>query len=187
MAIEEQDARERRWAADMCASRLGCSRSYARLLTEIAAYFRQLAAGDLRRLGIEARDVEDVVQESLLALHLKQASWDAGRPFIPWMRAIARHKAIDIARRRGRALELPIDDFAEILASPHPIPDRTIPVDKVMQELPRRQRQVVQALALDGATVRETASRLNISRGAVYTALHRGLAALAMKSGEWGT
>ena len=181
------DAREERWAGDMRASQLGCARSYARLLTEIAGAVRQLAAGDLKRLGIEAGDVEDIVQETLLAIHVKQATWDAGRPFIPWVRAIARHKTIDVARRRGRAAELPIEDFAEILASPQPAPDQAIPVDQVLQQLPRRQRQVVQALALDGATVRETASRLKISPGAVYTALHRGLAALAMKLGGWGT
>ena len=181
------DAREERWAADMRASQLGCARSYARLLTEIAGAVRQLAAGDLKRLGIEAGDVEDIVQETLLAIHVKQATWDAGRPFIPWVRAIARHKTIDVARRRGRAAELPIEDFVETLASPQPAPDGAISVDRVLQQLPRRQRQVVQALALDGATVRETASRLKISPGAVYTALHRGLAALAMKLGGWGT
>jgi RNA polymerase sigma-70 factor, ECF subfamily len=181
------DEREKRWAADMRASQLGCAESYARLLTEIAVSIRQLAAGDLKRLGIDASDAEDIVQETLLAIHVKQATWDAGRPFIPWVRALTRHKTIDLARRRGRAAELPIDDFAETLACPHPAPDRTIPVDQVLQQLPRRQRQVVQALALDGASVRETASRLKISPGAVYTALHRGLAALALKLGGWGT
>jgi RNA polymerase sigma-70 factor, ECF subfamily len=61
-----------------------------------------------------------------------------------------------------------------------------VPLQRFLNELPRRQRQVVEALAMRGASVQETAERLRMSRGAVYVAFHRALAALALKFGDWG-
>jgi RNA polymerase sigma-70 factor, ECF subfamily len=51
----------------------------------------------------------------LLAIHLKRHTWDAAAPLGPWVRAIARNKLIDALRRRGRRVEIPIDDFADFL------------------------------------------------------------------------
>jgi RNA polymerase sigma-70 factor (ECF subfamily) len=50
--------------------------------------------------------------------------------------------------------------------------------------LPARQRDVVRAVGLEGASIREAAERLEMSEGAVRVALHRGLAALAARCGE---
>lgn len=178
------DSREASWAAAMLAARGGDAEAYARLLAEIASELRVFAATTLRRTGLEAQDAEDMVQETLLALHLKRHTWDASRPFVPWLRAIARYKAVDIVRRRGARAELPLDDFAEMLATPAAEP--ALPLERFLATLPPRQREVVTALAVDGASVSETARRFNLSRGAVYVALHRGLAALTVMFGEWG-
>lgn len=175
--------REARWAAAMLAARGGDGAAYARLLAEVAATLRSFAATVLRRTGLEARDVEDVVQETLLAVHLKRHTWDPGRPFLPWLRAIARHKAVDIVRRRGSRGEVPLDDFADTLSVA--APEVAAPVERFLAALPSRQREVVTALAVDGASVAETAHRFNLSRGAVYVALHRGLAALTVMFGDW--
>ncbi len=180
----EASGREERWAAAMLAARGGDAEAYARLLGEIAPALRRFAATALRRTGLESHDVEDVVQETLLALHVKRHTWDPARPFLPWLRAITRYKAVDIVRRRGARAELPIEDFAETLSTPAAEPPA--PVERFLAALPARQRQVVTALAVDGASVAETARRFNLSRGAVYVAMHRGLAALAAMFGEWG-
>jgi RNA polymerase sigma-70 factor (ECF subfamily) len=105
-------------------------------------------------------------------------------PLGPWVRAIARNKLIDAMRRRGRRDHVPIDDVIETLAGdtaePTPIP---VKLDEHLQSLPDRQQSVVRSISLDGASIRETAARLNMSEGAVRVALHRGLAALSAKFG----
>src|SRR5262245_21623167 len=99
---------EAEWAAAMRAANRGCARSYARLLRDVASAIRTIGARDLARFGLGSGDIEDVVQDCLLALHLKRHTWDETRPVVPWLRAIARHKIIDRVRRRARAAEVPL-------------------------------------------------------------------------------
>src|SRR5262249_15265035 len=143
-----------------------------------------VARRGLGRAGLAADDAEDVVQETLLAIHLKRHTWDPSLPLGPWGRASARNKLIDAMRRRGRRDHVTIDDVVDPLASdaaePAAMPCR---LDEALQSLPDRQQSVVRAISLDGACIRETAARLNMSEGAVRVALHRGLAALSAKFG----
>jgi RNA polymerase sigma-70 factor, ECF subfamily len=169
----------------MRAAQQGCADAYIRLLNEVATSLRQVAAGDLKRFGLQGCDAEDVVQETLLAIHLKRHTWQDDRPFLPWLRAIVRHKAVDFVRRRGRKIEVPVEQVADTLPAPATAPDLSAPLERFLEELPQRQRQVVESLAVNGASVRETALKLNMSHGAVYVAFHRGLAALSLKFGEW--
>jgi RNA polymerase sigma-70 factor, ECF subfamily len=173
--------RERQWASDMQAAQRGCREAYARLLADISATFRQFAAADLRRYGLQASDHEDVLQEILLAVHLKRDTWRPGYPFLPWLRAITRHKVIDFVRRRSRRSELPIDDFPDVFPAPQPEADITGPLHQALVELPRRQREVIEELAVGGASVADTAMKLRMSRGAVYVAFHRALATISAK------
>jgi RNA polymerase sigma-70 factor (ECF subfamily) len=176
---------EERWASAMRAANGGCARSYAALLEELAAVLRRVAMRDLARLGFGASDVEDVVQETLLAIHLKRHTWSEQRPFIPWLRAIARHKTIDCVRRRRRTQEVPIDGHENVAPAVPSERVTSVPLDRYLAELPPRQRAVVEALGLNGENVEQAARKLNISNGAVRVALHRGLAALAAKFGGW--
>ena len=122
------------------------------------------------------------MQENLLAIHLKRQSWDEEAPFGPWLRAIARHKMIDALRRRGRRITLPVDDFSEILADGGAEPDMlAADVGRHLEFLPPGQRTIVQAIAIDGASIADAAARFSMTTGAVRVALHRGLSALARK------
>lgn len=172
------------WGVLMRAANGGDTAAYNRLLTSLAPAIRAVARRGLGRAGFAVEEAEDVVQETLLAIHLKRHTWDASLPLGPWVRAIARNKLIDAMRRRGRRDHVPIDDVIDTLASdaaePTPIPGR---LDEHLQSLPDRQQSVVRAISLDGASIRETATRLNMSEGAVRVALHRGLAALSVKFG----
>jgi RNA polymerase sigma-70 factor (ECF subfamily) len=104
------------------------------------------------------------------------------RPSAPWLRAIARHKMIDALRRRGRRVSLPIGDFSEILADGGAEPDMLASdIGRHLEDLPPGQRNVVRAIAVDGASMAEAAARLSMTNGAVRVALHRGLAALSRK------
>ena len=127
-------------------------------------------------------DAEDIVQETLLTIHLKRQSWDQDALVGPWIRAIARHKMIDMLRRRDRRLYIPIEDFSEVIASGEPEPDMLFGgVDRHLESLPAGQRKVLRSIAIDGASISEAAARLSMTTGAVRVALHRGLNALAAK------
>jgi len=178
--------REHQWAEEMRAAQAGSREAYARLLTDVSMSFRQFAATDLRRFHLQSQDIEDVLQEVLLAIHLKRHTWRNDHPIVPWLRAITRHKLVDFARRRGRRGELPIDDFPNVSPVLPPEPDMSARLLEQVQGLPRRQREVVQELGLDGASVADTAKKLRMSRGAVYVAFHRALASLTAGSERSG-
>jgi RNA polymerase sigma-70 factor (ECF subfamily) len=100
----------------MLASLDGSAVSYRSLLERLSSRLRAYYKGRLGRFGRGATEVEDLVQEVLLAIHLKRHTYDAGEPFTPWVHTIARYKLIDYLRRTRRAASVPIDEGAEALA-----------------------------------------------------------------------
>lgn len=96
-------------------------------------------------------DPEDVVQETLLAVHNKRHTRRQEMPETPWLYAIARYKLIDSLRRRGRRREIAIDVVAETLAAPPAEAARSWEVDHVLQQLAPGQRAVVTAVQCRGA------------------------------------
>ncbi len=179
---------ELEWAALMRAGLAGDTQAYQALLIALAPMLRAMARRGCQRVGLLPTDAEDVVQETLLAIHLKRQTWQTDMPILPWIRAIARNKLVDALRRRGRrGHEIDIDDVSDVLAAA-PEEDRTVVNDvmKHLHHLAPGQRSVVQAVAVDGSSIRATAARLAMSEGAVRVALHRGLAALAQRLREPG-
>ncbi|MEO6185187.1 MAG: sigma-70 family RNA polymerase sigma factor, partial [Steroidobacteraceae bacterium] len=128
------------------------------------------------------RDVEDVVQETLLAIHLKRHTWRTAEPIGPWVGAIARNKLIDVLRRRGRRAELPMDDELEAtLAADADESGVSLDVERVLSALAGRQRDIVRLVSIEGHSARAAAERLGMSEGALRVALHRCLRALAAR------
>lgn len=174
--------REMEWAEWMRRGLAGDEASYRRLLEALAPALRAIVRSAASRYRLPAADIEDIVQETLLAVHLKRQTWKETEPLTPWLRAIARNKLIDVLRRRGRGgrIDVPIDRMAETLAAPETeaqlSPRET---NRVLSAINGRQRDVVRAIAVEGLTAAETAARLGVSEGAVRVALHRGLAAIA--------
>lgn len=164
----------------MRAAQAGDATAYRRLLTDLADMLRRWVRRELSRQGYEITEAEDIVQETLLAIHLKRATWDADRAILPWLRAVTRHKLIDNLRRRGRRIMVPVDDILETLAAPEPEQSLSSEaLDRHLATLPVGQAQVVRAISIDGLSPTEAAKRLDLSEGAVRVSLHRGLAALA--------
>lgn len=175
-------SQEHHWAFLMRAANEGDAEAYRQLLLQLTPVLRAFARWGLARAGMADTDAEDIVQETLLAIHLKRQSWDQDASVGPWIRAIARHKMIDMLRRRGRRLYIRIEDFSEVIASDEPDPDMLFSgVDRHLGSLPAGQRKVLRAIAIDGASIGEAAARLSMTTGAVRVALHRGLNALATK------
>ncbi len=166
----------------MRAGNAGDADCYQRLLRELTPPLRSFAARGLARAGMATTDAEDIVQETLLAVHLKRQTWDENAPLAPWLFAIARHKVIDALRRRGRRVEVSIDDFVEVLGvADDQLTSIVADVDRHLECLPSGQRNVVRFIAVEGASIDQAAALLSMSNGAVRVALHRGLATLAAK------
>jgi RNA polymerase sigma-70 factor (ECF subfamily) len=163
----------------------GDSAAYHRLLKAITPVLRAGARRGLVRAGQPIDQSEDVVQEILLAVHLKRHTWDANAPFGPWLFAIARNKLIDALRRRGRRVFVNIDDFAETIPDePAAETASANEIANLLQALPPRQREVLQSIAVESTSIRDTAAKFAMSEGAVRVALHRALAGLTAKLRE---
>jgi RNA polymerase sigma-70 factor (ECF subfamily) len=159
----------------------GDEKAYADFLHRIAALVR----GFVRRKVVQGGvDPEDVVQETLLAIHVKRHTWRQDAPVLPWVYAIARFKLIDAFRRRGRRIEVEIDEIAETFAEPEMEKVSERDINRALDGLPPAQRSVVSSISVDGQSIGETATRLGISETAVRVSLHRGLAAIAKRFGR---
>lgn len=177
-----REGTDREWVFLMQAANGGDALAYQRLLTQLTPALRSFVRRALTRAQAPEADAEDIVQETLLAIHLKRQSWIDGAPVAPWVFTIARHKLIDFLRRRGRRVHLPLDDFSEILAAEAQEPGlSSADIDRHLEALSKVQRKVVKSIAVTGASIAQTATDLSMSEGAVRVALHRGLSALAAK------
>lgn len=171
---------EAEWARCMRAAMRGDADAYRRFLVSVTPHVRAVARSRCRAFGAADGEAEDVVQEVLLAIHLKRGTWDEARPVGPWVAAIARNKLVDLLRRRGRHVTVPVEDLAEILPAEDQGNDLAArDVDVMLGQLGTRQREIVRSISLDGDSVRETALRLHMTEGAVRVALHRALKSLA--------
>jgi RNA polymerase sigma-70 factor (ECF subfamily) len=176
---------EDEWTGLMRLAISGDSAAYHRLLRALTPVLRAGARRGLARAGQPVDQSEDIVQDILLAVHLKRHTWDTNAPFAPWLFAIARNKLIDALRRRGRRVFVNIDDFAEMI--PDEPAAETASANEIaaqLRTLPPRQRDVLQSIAVESASIRDTAAKFAMSEGAVRVALHRALTSLTAKLRE---
>lgn len=173
------------WSDLMRAALAGDQAAYRQLLTQMAPVLRGLVRA--RASGMDADWCEDVVQDSLMAIHLKRATWDPAQPLRPWVYAITRHKLVDAFRKRGRAVHLPVEDFADALeAAPAPDPLEARDAETLIARLPERDAALLRCLALEGRGNEECGARLGLTAGALRVALHRALQKLATIRREGG-
>lgn len=169
-------------ASLMRAALAGDQAAYREVLTLLAPAIRGLVRRRLDRARASTADVEDIVQETLLTVHLKRQTWDPSQPLSPWVTAIARHKTIDYLRRQGLRPTLAIDDVADDLADPLAKTDAdALSSRHLLVDLPERQRRIVEAITIEGQSAREVAHTFAMSEGAVRVTLHRALRSLAAK------
>ena len=157
----------------------GDSAAYHAFLHELSAHLRAFLRKRLVRLP---DDVEDLVQETLLAVHNQRHTYESGQPLTAWIHAIARYKLVDLWRRHaGReAMNDPLDDDLAVFASSDAeAADARRDLAKLLQRLPERQRLPIQYMKLEGLSVVEAARATGMSESAVKVGVHRGLKALA--------
>lgn len=158
----------------------GDDAAYRRLLTELSRALRTTVHRGFGGVSARPNEVEDVVQEVMLAIHLKRHTWDQSKPIGPWIMAIARNKMIDDLRRKGRRTEVPIDGMLETLeAGGHEDAIHAYDAGRVLNGLNGRNREIVQAITIDGHSALDVANKLGMTEVAVRVALHRSLKTLA--------
>ena len=165
----------------MRAANAGDEKAYAEFLRRTSGMVRAFAQRRVRRGVI---DPEDIVQETLLAIHVKRNTWRDDAPVMPWLYAIARYKLIDAFRRRGRRPQISIDAIAEAVSEPQPEAAMQWEIDHALGGLAPGQRSVVASLSVNGRSVSETAGDLGMKQAAVRVAFHRGLSAIAARFGR---
>ena len=174
-------ASEDRLKALLVRALAGDAAAYHRFLTELSAHLRSFLR---RRLARMPDEVEDLVQETLLAVHNQRHTYDAAQPLTPWVHAIARYKLVDFLRRRSR-LDLttdPLDDELDVLSTAEAdAAEARRDLGKLLDTLPERQRRPIVCVKVQGLSVVETARLTGMSESAVKVAVHRGLKALAAK------
>ncbi len=157
----------------------GEAASYEAFLRELSAFLRAFLRGRLMRVPDE---VEDLVQETLLAVHNQRHTYDAAQPLTAWVHAIARYKLIDFLRRRaGReAMNDPLGDEDDLLAtSDEEAREARRDMAVLLAKLPDRHRLPIQHVKIEGLTVAEAAMLTGMSESAVKVGIHRGLKALS--------
>lgn len=159
----------------------GDESAYRDLLRALGLYLRSFFR---RRTTRFPDELEDLVQETLIAVHNQRHTYDITQPFTAWIHAIARFKLIDLLRRRGvrEALNDPLDEEHELGSSINEdANDARRDVSALLATLPDKQRVPIELVKIEGITVAETARRTGLSESAVKIGIHRGLKALAAR------
>jgi len=155
----------------------GDAAAHRAFLTGAAALLRPYFRNRLRGAP---EDAEDLVQETLVALHTRRDSYDPNFPLSPWLYAIARYRLIDFLRRRGRrAKEASLDDVE--VGEPDPefdASDAKRDVATLLAKLPEKQRRAIQLVKLEEKSVKEAAEETGYSESDIKISVHRGLKAL---------
>ena len=155
--------------------------AYHAFLRDLSAHLRAFLR---RRLAHFPDDIEDLVQESLLAVHNQRHTYDVEQPLTAWVHAIAKYKMVDLVRRRASRdlLTEPLNDENDVFSSADAdAAEARRDVAKLLEELPDRQRLPIVYMKLQGLSVVETARITGMSASAVKVGVHRGLKALAAK------
>ena len=159
----------------------GDNSAYQAFLKELSAHLRAFLRKRLARLPDE---VEDLVQESLIAVHNQRHTYDSGQPLSAWVQAIARYKLIDLLRRRAGQdlLNDPLDDEADFFSTADAeAAEARRDLNKLLDELPDQHRLPIIHTKLDGLSVQEAAKITGMSESAIKVGVHRGLKALAAR------
>jgi RNA polymerase sigma-70 factor (ECF subfamily) len=172
------------WGDQMRAALAGDAAAYRALLAAVAPHVRAVVRRAFARGGRGNGDVEDVVQDVLLAVHLKRHTWNQDLPFAPWLGAVARHKTIDALRRQGGRADVPVDDLAEVLADTAVRSPSHGDAERMLATLGDTQARIVRAMTMEDRPAAEIGRELGMTEGAVRVALHRALKTLAARFGS---
>ncbi|SCC30800.1 RNA polymerase sigma-70 factor, ECF subfamily [Kosakonia oryzendophytica] len=182
--MDKSEAARDEWPHLMALAQSGDQQVYTRLLKALVPVIRSLA----RRQIADDILLEDVVQDVLLTVHRVRHTYDPASPFLPWLMAITHARGVDALRKRGRhSLRETDSDLA-----PEPLFSASEPqhsqeeLSTLLEQLPARQRQIVEHVHLREMSLSETATHTHLTVSAVKSLLHRALSNLRRLGAQHG-
>ena len=188
VSTDRKTRTEPEWGALLAAAQTGDAAAYRAFLEAILPFARAIARRSLR----SEDQVEDAVQDALLTLHRVRHTYEPGRPVEPWLAAIVRRRAIDIARRHGRigARELfdegALETFADPQANRTEAAEAADSVAHMLDELTPKQREALELVKLKEMSLAEASAASGQSVGALKVNVHRAIQKLrrGLKRGD---
>jgi RNA polymerase sigma factor (sigma-70 family) len=173
--MQEREEQLRAWMTDGLDGDAGAHAALLRALVPLLQSFYR------RRMRGAEHEVEDLVQETLIAVHTRRASYDRERPFVAWLYAIARYRMIDHFRRQR--ITVPVDDLADILVAEgfEDACAARMDVARLLSGLSTKQARAIRDTHIDGMSVAEAAQAACIGESDVKISVHRGMKALAAR------
>lgn len=173
----ENMTRDDRWSALLRQANAGNRSAYVSFLRDITPVLRGIITA---RSGDAVANIEDILQNTLIAIHEKRHTWRDCDPVSPWLYAIARYKVSDALRSQRRERTVPFD------GAEHEVPDTTAAdptvsgdIESLLAHLDDITAGIVRDIKLHGMSAEEAGARRNMTAGAVRVALHRAMARLA--------
>lgn len=158
----------------MALSQSGDAQAHEAVLVACQRWLRRFYAG---KIGYE--HAEELVQETLLAVHNKRASYDPERPFLPWLAAIARYRWVDRLRQIYRQQSDINADQVESIDAEESVMAR-LSLDRLMAHLNEGQRMAITLVKIDGLSVADASEVCGQSMSLVKMNVHRGLRRLSL-------
>ena len=158
----------------MTSAQAGDKQAYTVLLTEVQLWLERY----FRRRCPPAQ-LDDLVQEVMMAVHNKRATWDSSRAFLPWLAAIARYRWVDHLRKVYRNAEDELGDHDAAEDSEEEAVMARMSLERLFVHLPEKQSEAIELVKIEGLSIREAADRTGQSESLVKVNIHRGLKKLS--------
>lgn len=160
----------------------GDARAHRALLKGLSSRLRAYFKGRLYRIGRSAADAEDLVQETLMAIHTRRYTYDRTQLLTPWVYAIARHRLVDFFRRTKASIkDVPIGEGVQLFAEDDAgAIESELDLERLLAQLSPKARRAIQLVKLEGLSASEAAARSGSSPSAIKVSVHRALRALSL-------
>jgi RNA polymerase sigma factor (sigma-70 family) len=147
----------------------GDKQCYSSLLIECEKWLRRYYA---RKINPSA--IDDLVQETLISLHRKRASYDPTKAFLPWLAAIGRYRWIDSLRKIYRHDHDEL--YEEMVADPQEESvSAKVSLERLLGMIPEKQAEVISMVKIEGLSIAEASAQTGQSESLVKVNIHRGL------------
>jgi RNA polymerase sigma-70 factor (ECF subfamily) len=177
--IDFEDVEDRFYRL-ILSSRQGNSKDYEEFLRLLTPILRRMVYSQMAGFSQQGA-VEDVVQETLLAVHLKLHTYDISQPFMAWVRVVLKHKMIDYLRRvKMQNVSIDDDKFLELSSAPVEEEGTKLDLDKLLSHLKPPAGDIIYALKVQGVGIRELSERFKMSEGNIKIIVYRGLQKLSL-------
>ena len=167
-------AEEATFARLMAAAQKGDKPAYNVLLSEAGMWLERYF-----RRRVPPHQLDDLVQDVMMALHAKRHSYDPTRPFLPWLAAIARYRWVDHLRKVYKHESDLLEEGHAIEESEEDVVEARVSLERLFVHLPDRQAEVIELVKIDGHSIREAAEKTGQSESLVKVNIHRGLKKLS--------